>query len=242
MSHHPSLDLLEAYALGQLDLGHSVAVSAHLEFCPSCRRQLFHFEELAGQQLAAISLDQGLDNSSSQPLDGGQLESSVPSTNWDTMLDEITVQPQHSNQSSVRSLFCARTIEINGIKLRIPRVLQQMVGANPEWRSYAGKVWSLPLHQDESGRVNLLYIGPNVLVPQHTHKGTESTLVLHGGFSDEDGEYHAGDFLQRDASIKHSPQTSIGQDCLCLTVLTDTMVFTQGIARLFNLFGRGVYP
>lgn len=66
--------------------------------------------------------------------------------------------------------------------------------------------------------------------------------MLHGSFGDEDGEYQAGDFLLRDASVKHSPRTKADTDCLCLTVLTEPMVFTQGVARIFNMFGRGMYP
>lgn len=72
-----------------------------------------------------------------------------------------------------------------------------------------------------------MYISEDVRIPQHTHKGQESTLVLHGGFSDEDGHYEVGDVLVRDASVKHSPFTKPGEDCLCLTVLTEPMIFTQ---------------
>lgn len=91
-------------------------------------------------------------------------------------------------------------------------------------------------------RINLLYIAEGVKIPQHTHKGIESTLILHGGFSDEEGHYEAGDYLVKDASDKHSPFTKADEDCLCLTVLTEPMVFTQGVARIFNLFGKGMYP
>lgn len=52
-----------------------------------------------------------------------------------------------------------------------------------------------------------MYIAEDVKIPQHTHRGMESTLILHGGFSDEDGHYEAGDYLVKDASIKHSPYT-----------------------------------
>lgn len=234
MSHHPSIDMLEAYALGQLDIGHSIAVSAHLEFCPACRSQLFRLEELAGQQLHNLpeSEPYGLDTNANDAASG----------HWDDMLEKITKMPQISARPTSPALLCSPKVDIDGVSLRVPKALHHLLKSHPEWRSYAGKVYSLPLHNEESSRVNLLYIGQNVLVPQHTHKGTEATLVLHGGFSDEDGEYHAGDFILRDASIRHSPKTAVGQNCLCLTVLTDSMVFTQGIARLFNLFGRGVYP
>lgn len=111
-----------------------------------------------------------------------------------------------------------------------------------EWKSYGGKVYSAQVDLGEEARVNLMYISEDVRIPQHTHKGQESTLVLHGGFSDEDGHYEVGDVLVRDASVKHSPFTKPGEDCLCLTVLTEPMIFTQGVARIFNMFGKGMYP
>lgn len=82
---------------------------------------------------------------------------------------------------------------------------------------------------------------PHSLEPKIIHK-PRPTLVLHGGFSDENGHYDVGDFMQHDGQICHSPSTPQDQDCLCLTVLTEPMVFTQGVARIFNLFGKGLYP
>jgi len=134
-------------------------------------------------------------------------------------------------------------VELNGKKFVLPKVLRNQVARISKWRSYGGKVYSAMIDLGESdARMNLLYIKKGVKVPQHTHKGVETTLVLHGSFSDEDGHYSEGDIMTRDASVEHSPRTHKDQDCLCLTVLTEPMIFTQGVARVFNLFGRGMYP
>lgn len=133
-------------------------------------------------------------------------------------------------------------VTVNGKQIAIPKVLARLVKPEQQWRSYGGKVFSLPLQSEDNVRMNLMYISQGVSIPQHTHKGFESTLVLHGGFSDENGHYDVGDFMQHDGQICHSPSTPQDQDCLCLTVLTEPMVFTQGVARIFNLFGKGLYP
>ena len=45
------------------------------------------------------------------------------------------------------------------------------------------------------------------------------TLVLRGGFADESGEYHPGDFLVREGWDKHTPVALEGEECICLRVL-----------------------
>ena len=56
-------------------------------------------------------------------------------------------------------------------------------------------------------------------IPEHTHGGSEMTLVLRGGFADESGEYHPGDFLVREGWDKHTPVALEGEECICLAVL-----------------------
>lgn len=220
MSYHPELSLLEAYAKGNIDACHGVALATHLELCPHCRQVVHRFEEQQGKQMMSESID-----SQCHELDG--------------ILAAITdIEPAEP----LVTFDVSTTININGKELAIPRALRRLIPSNAKWRNFGGKVYSLALHSEDTMRMSLMYINQGVSVPQHTHKGTESTLVLHGGFSDEDGHYEVGDFIQRDASICHAPQTEADQDCLCLAILTEPMIFTQGVARVFNLFGKGMYP
>ncbi|KQH86302.1 transcriptional regulator [Vibrio furnissii] len=222
MSYHPDLQLIEAYAEGSIDATHGLAVATHLEMCPHCRHQARQLEEQHGEAL--LSTEAILSDES----------------NWQHMLSQITASDVHPAAKPLRSKPVV--VSVNGRRIPVPHSLKRLVSPHAKWRSYGGKVFSLPLHHDDDVHMNLMYISAGVSIPQHTHRGLESTLVLHGAFSDEDGHYDAGDFLQRDASIRHSPQTALQQDCLCLTVLTQPMVFTQGVARIFNLFGKGLYP
>ena len=56
------------------------------------------------------------------------------------------------------------------------------------------------------------------MVPQHTHEGSELTLVLEGAFRDKTGRYARGDLALADGSIEHRPVAEPGEDCMCLTV------------------------
>jgi putative transcriptional regulator len=74
---------------------------------------------------------------------------------------------------------------------------------------------------------SLYHIAEGGRIPQHNHSGTEMTLVLQGGFSDESGSYHAGDFIIREAGDIHAPTALPGSDCICLAVLEAPLRFTR---------------
>ena len=71
-------------------------------------------------------------------------------------------------------------------------------------------------------------------IPEHTHGGSEMTLVLRGGFADESGEYHPGDFLVREGWDKHTPVALEGEECICLAVLDAPLRFTRLRHRWLN--------
>ncbi|WED22445.1 ChrR family anti-sigma-E factor [Vibrio sp. JC009] len=220
MSYHPSEEMLLAYADGTIDACNGVAVAAHLEVCHECKFKVESLEEELSKELACFP-DMDFDD------------------DFEAMLEGITALPKDNTQVKTEA---NSHIEVNGKSFVLPRSLSRLSRRITKWHSYGGKVYSAQLKVDEPARMNLLYINKGVTVPQHTHKGIESTLVLHGSFRDENGTYKAGDFIVTDGSVKHSPETPEDQDCLCLTILTEPMVFTQGVARVFNMFGRGMYP
>jgi putative transcriptional regulator len=224
MSYHPPISLLAAYADGSIDAAQGLVVATHLDICACCREQVRKNEEYLANQVFSSSKSS---------------ISEAPST-MTGMLADIMALPQDVAPSppSHESKICK--VEVNGQSITIPRRLSKFIEKS-RWKSYAGKVFSQSLDVDGEAKVSLMYMAKNVSVPQHTHKGTEFTLVLHGGFSDDSGYYGVGDFIERDASIRHSPATG-HEDCLCLTLLTEPMLFTQGVARVFNLFGKGLYP
>ncbi|MGR5119728.1 ChrR family anti-sigma-E factor [Vibrio astriarenae] len=233
MKIHPSHQQLTQYCEGALDDVNGFTISLHLEQCSECKAKASELETQCANLLFEADVAHSTDISDSKALDD--------------MLDAITAieaslearqSPPLTEEGNVQATISTP----NGKTFVLPRILSRHVERISDWKSYGGKVYSAAIDLDTQARVNLLYINEDAQVPQHTHKGEETTVILHGGFSDEDGHYHAGDFLTRDASHKHAPFTQAGEDCLCLTVLTEPMIFTQGVARIFNLFGKGMYP
>ncbi|EPP2128629.1 ChrR family anti-sigma-E factor [Vibrio alginolyticus] len=219
MNKHPDNSLLEAYASGSIDAVSGLVVATHLETCTKCRAYVNQVE--ASQ---------------------ANIVSDTPSeyvSEFDDMFNDIINAEPATDNIVIRD---SAAVNVAGKSFALPKTLARFSDLVGSWRSYGGKVFSAQIDLGEDARVSLMYIGEDVQIPQHTHKGLESTLILHGGFSDEDGQYEEGDLMIRDASVKHSPYTKAGEDCLCLTVLTEPMIFTQGVARIFNMFGKGLYP
>ncbi|WP_428774630.1 ChrR family anti-sigma-E factor [Vibrio sp.] len=225
MNHHPDRTTLQRYAQGDIDAVLGVAVATHLDHCNHCHRQIAKFERKAGLSLEKLAVKHQ-DTVEGNEILAGMLEQIVAS---DVSFERRT-KPQLSQ------------VTVSGKQFTLPRSLSGLVAKMGDWRSYGGKVFSAAVAVEDQARIHLMYISPDVKIPQHTHKGIEATIVLHGGFSDEDGHYHPGDYLLRDGSVSHSPYTQPGEECLCLSVLTEPMLFTQGVARIFNRFGKGLYP
>jgi len=52
--HHPSADVLAAYAAGTLESGFGLVVGAHVEMCATCRTHVRAFEAASGEALADL--------------------------------------------------------------------------------------------------------------------------------------------------------------------------------------------
>lgn len=229
MNIHPSKQQLLDYCEGALNDVDGFTIALHLEQCSECRRLVSELEHRCADSVF-----------NAEPVNDPSL---VSDESFKNMLSTITdMEPTGASAFITPTRHNATVTTPNGKTFQLPSPLSRHAERISDWKNYGGKVYSASIELDTQARVNLLYINEDAQVPQHTHKGEETTVILHGGFSDEDGHYHAGDYLVRDASHKHAPFTQKGEDCLCLTVLTEPMIFTQGVARIFNLFGKGMYP
>lgn len=52
--HHPSADILAAYASGVLEPGFGLVVAAHVDSCAQCRRQVASYEAISGDALRDV--------------------------------------------------------------------------------------------------------------------------------------------------------------------------------------------
>ncbi|GGB59460.1 ChrR family anti-sigma-E factor [Shewanella inventionis] len=229
INYHPDQHLLSLHAKGELPLSMSIAISAHAEFCAHCQQQL-------DQMTLALSEQQFEQNQTIQPASieqHGQLDDLLNqflNNTLDSLDTEVKTKPQSS-------LVADNSVTIKGQQYMLPRVFKQQITSG--WQGI-GKVSRLRLDTGEpQARASLLHIAANGEIPDHTHKGSELTLLLAGEFSDCYNTYKPGDFMLLDQNHEHSPKTTEG--CLCYTIVDAPLYFTKGISKLLNPIGDLLY-
>ena len=230
IKHHPNTELLSLYVVGDLPASLSAAISIHNDLCPQCAEEIKNLTEESAsfnfEQDVAIKTDvtSTMNAEKLNDVDMFDIDALIANITADDSIDVITEQPKKS-------------ITIKGAQYTIPRAIQSVELG--KWSSI-GKLTRARLSLDEGhSHSSLLHIAPNGSVPEHTHKGTELTLLLDGTFEDEMGSYVPGDFILLDGQHKHNPVTK--QGCLCYTVVDDALIFTQGLNRLLNPIGSLIY-
>jgi putative transcriptional regulator len=210
--HHPGDDLLIAYAAGSQDEPVALVVATHLALCPRCRKEVERLEALGGVLL---------EEQEAEPLAEKSLEQAL------ARLDEAAPdEPTPSRRPGPRSA------EVDPV-VYLGDGLDQL-----DWTAFRGleKVELLP--EFPSFRTRLMRIKSGTAMPTHTHDGSELTLVLAGGFSDESGHFVRGDVAEADPSVNHQPVADPGEDCLCLAVTDAPLRLTGPFGRLLNPFLR----
>lgn len=204
--YHPSPETLLAYAAGSLPEPQSVLIATHMSLCHECRKTVAEMDRIGGALLdrlepADIEPD-GLERLMAR------LDEPVPATAVapPPAADPVLPAPLRA--------YVGRTID--AIKWR--------------WLANGVEDFVLPIPTSERFLCRLVRVGAGRTIPSHTHDGDEMTLVLSGGFSDENGAYVRGDVALGDPSIEHRPVADADGDCICLIV-------TEGKVRFSGVFG-----
>ena len=146
--------------------------------------------------------------------------------------------PRKQNTNTEVSMAANDSIELDGRNFVLPRTLQRYKEKTGGWSSLVGKLWQAPVDLGSQGVANFIYMGKGGSVPEHTHRGTEYTLVINGEFSDGLNNYDSGDFIFMDGQNTHTPRSDNTQGCLVFTIVDQPLHFTSGIARLLNPFSH----
>ncbi|MGI9295421.1 MAG: ChrR family anti-sigma-E factor [Pseudomonadales bacterium] len=208
-TYHPDKSMLVDYSAGNMSFGPALCVTAHLEYCQLCQR------ELQGMTtLGAVLMEQ-------------QRGTEVSPELLDRVMQEIDNEDPLPTQPTPRK---KQSVLLNFV----PRDLQSM--------AWHGMSDTLKTHELDVGDpchlVTLIRMRRGGAVPKHTHKGQEITLVLQGGFSDANGSYRVGDFVECTSEIEHQPVAHQDEDCICLTSRSAPIKFTGPFMRSLNPFVR----
>ena len=211
ITHHPDTRILNEFNAGTLALAQSVCVSVHLHFCEQCRRQSQKLQQMGSvlfDRLAPEQVDEGL---------------------LDSVMARLDEEPPLTHPSSA------------GSDDKPPLVQRLMDGdyEDLEWNRVNKALQIARLRTgDPDNEFALYHIKAGGSIPKHTHRGTELTLVLEGSFSDEEGLYQQGDFLERNAEDVHTPTAAQTADCICIGVLDAPIRFKPWNYRVLNPFLR----
>lgn len=212
---HPTQYQLEAFAQGILPPAEALIVSAHCDMCQECQSIVSNHNELLAQEAFGSTAELGEE--------------------YNDILANIIHLPQ-AKPTVVKPQI--KSIELDGKSFELPRALQRYATKTGNWSKLVGKLWQAPVDLGDMGVANFIYMEKGGSVPEHTHRGTEHTLVINGEFSDGLNDYDTGDLIFMDGQNVHAPQSHADEGCLVFTIVDQPLHFTSGLARLLNPFSH----
>ena len=185
------------------------------------------------QCLAEIDPENRLLNSAMNEVGGYFLNRTeeVPLSNnlWDRVLDQTKNVKSPSKISD----------EYDPLLSQLPITLRSHLKNNEvKWKSFKDvKVASL-LPKENNEKLELIHVMPGAKIPQHTHEGNESFLVLHGSYSDEYGSYNQGSVQVRSDDHDHTPVGHAQTGCIGLAYTHGKIKFSGKFGKLLNLIAN----
>ncbi|MCB1800962.1 MAG: ChrR family anti-sigma-E factor [Gammaproteobacteria bacterium] len=206
ISHHPTEDIIVAFAAGVLHPLLAVVVDRHIRICAQCESDLA-LASAIGVALLKRSVDE---------LTSEQIQRTS------TRLRRWSRRP-----GADRAEFSAERL-LREADAHLDRCLQQLDGGL-SWRRISPKVSDYVVAGGRAPQawLRLFRFSPGASVPQHTHAGDECTLVLRGSYEDQTGHYAAGDFCSADGDLAHSPKVVGDKPCIALIAATGNLCFVQ---------------
>ncbi len=212
VTHHIGDEFLMAYAAGVLPEAFSVVVAAHVSLSDDSRARLGAYETVGGAVLDTVEPAE---------VDGSALAA--------------TLARIKGHAPTPRAPAPRRRPGI------LPDAVQRYVGGDVgavAWRGVGRGVKQAILPTGDGAKVRLLYIPSGMAMPDHSHGGTEMTLVLQGAYRDADGAFHRGDIEVADEDVQHTPIAFGPDDCICLAATDARLRFTSVLPRLAQPFLR----
>ena len=122
---------------------------------------------------------------------------------------------------------------------QLPKSLQaHLFKKKIKWKSFKDVKIASMLPKDKNEKLELIHVMPGAKIPQHTHEGNESFLVLHGSYSDEYGSYNQGTVQVRSDDHHHTPVGHAKTGCIGLAYTHGKIKFSGKFGKLLNLIAN----
>ncbi len=193
---------------GKSSGGLRTILTAHVGTCCSCRSDVALAERLGGEMLARGNVSRSVRGFGD--MDG------LPDMDPD-------VHVQHSRAVDVGSnggfdFFVQTCLKYSSDSFR--------------WRRLGGGLQICRLTEQDNIKMWLLKARPGQVLPQHTHEGSELTLVLKGAYFCGEDLFKVGDIEDADETTSHQPMVTGNEDCICLAATEGSLRFDSLIARI----------
>tara|TARA_Y100000992_G_C21219627_1_gene469791 strand:- start:233 stop:844 length:612 start_codon:yes stop_codon:yes gene_type:complete len=130
-------------------------------------------------------------------------------------------------------------IKNNSFLNQLPKTLQlHLANKKIKWKSFKDVKIASILPKDNNEKLELIHVMPGAKIPQHTHEGNESFLVLHGSYSDEYGSYNQGTVQVRSDDHHHTPVGHAQTGCIGLAYTHGKIKFSGKFGKLLNLIAN----
>ena len=185
------------------------------------------------QCLAEIDPENRLLNSAMNEVGGYFLNKTEETPLSDNLWDRVLGQTKNVKSPSKIS------DEHDPLLSQLPITLRSHLKNNEvKWKSFKDvKVASL-LPKENNEKLELIHVMPGAKIPQHTHEGNESFLVLHGSYSDEYGSYKQGSVQVRSDDHDHTPVGHAQTGCIGLAYTHGKIKFSGKFGKLLNLIAN----
>lgn len=211
--HLAPTEILADYASGAASPGVSLLVASHLTYSAESRAAVAAFEGLGGALFADQTPEAMAPDARERALE--LLDAPLPPK------ANGAVIPKQSARLPAPILSLLDTDEARlPWRFRLPGVSE----------------YELPGFGDE--HVSLLRARPGAGIPQHTHEGTELTLILSGEMEDGGTVYRRGDVAVNTEEDDHRPRIRGTETCICLIVMDGGLRFTGRFSRALNVLAE----
>ena len=147
--------------------------------------------------------------------------------------DDLWMKVINSNESKKKSHF---VLDADPFLSQLPRTLQaHLLNKKINWKSFKDVKIASILPKEKNEKLELIHVMPGAKIPQHTHEGNESFLVLHGSYSDEYGKYKQGTVQVRSDDHNHTPVGDARTGCIGLAYTHGKIKFSGKFGKLLNL-------
>ncbi len=211
ISHHLTDETLQEYAAGVLSVSMETLIACHLTLCPVCRARADMADAIGGASLDSEQTA-ALTGSASDIL---AMDKTLP-----------TIKPAELPPVAAGL----------GVPKPLARLLPGPLAELP-WKSFGPgmKQYNLSPQPRKEGAFKLLSLDPGSRMSKHTHEHRELTFIVSGAYSDELGQFNAGDISDLSGDHHHMPHVVSDVPCISL-IATDAPVKFDG------LFGKIVQP